>query len=134
MLLLNFSKGMGGTHHAISQVIEYSGWLLEEIAQYAAGSKLSKDMKRTLNSFQKYVTSNRYPHWRHAYLLSFRELKNLQNVVKKISTRGHITRFFLYDADIQAITACTTQITAIYDKLEVRPSLIPGLTLADGVE
>ena len=52
---------MGGTHHAINQVIEISGWLLEEITRYAMGSKLSRDMNRTLKSFQMYVTlSSRY--------------------------------------------------------------------------
>ena len=56
---------------------------------------------------------------REAYSRSLRELKNLQNVVKKISTRNSASRFFLNDADIQVITACTTAIRAIYDKLEV---------------
>lgn len=49
---------MGGTHHAITQVIEYAGWLLEEIVQFTARYKLSKDMKKTLNSFTRYITSN----------------------------------------------------------------------------
>ena len=56
---------------------------------------------------------------REAYSASLRELENLQNVVKTISTRNTATRFFLHDADIQVITACTTAIRAIYDKLEV---------------
>ena len=58
---------MGGTHHAINQVIESSAWLLEEIIQYAVDSKLSRAMNRTLSSFQKYVTSS----WgRCGYLIS----------------------------------------------------------------
>jgi len=93
-------EGMGGAHHAIGEVVEYSGCLLEEIAQ-CTGPGLSKDMRKTLSSFRK-------------------ELRNLQNVVKKISTRNAVSRFFLHDADIQVISACTTAIRAIYDKLEVR--------------
>ena len=53
-----YLKEMGGTHHAINQVIDNSAWLLEEITQFAVGSKLSKDMERTLNSFQRHVTSS----------------------------------------------------------------------------
>ena len=49
---------MGGTHHVINQMIESSAWLLEEITQYAVGSKLSRDMKITLSSCQRYVTSS----------------------------------------------------------------------------
>ncbi|KAF8557843.1 hypothetical protein OG21DRAFT_1504813 [Imleria badia] len=96
---------MGGTHHAISQVIQSSGWLLDEITQYAATSRLSKDMNRTLESFQ-------------------RELHKLQKVVTKVSSRGPVARFLLHDADIEAITACTTSIKAVYDKLGVRSSSI----------
>ncbi|KAF8420754.1 P-loop containing nucleoside triphosphate hydrolase protein [Boletus edulis BED1] len=47
---------MGGTHHAITQVIESSGWLLDEIALYAMRCELSRDMKRALHSFQRWVT------------------------------------------------------------------------------
>ena len=123
---LKLFKGMGGTHHAISEVAEYSGWLLEEIAQYTEGTKLPKELKKTLKTFQKYVTSDRY--LSAVFLRSFRELRNLQNVVKKISTRTPIIRFILSDADMQAITACTAVVRAVYDKLEVRPSLVPGLS------
>lgn len=49
---------MGGTHHAIMEVIEYSGWLLEEILQYTEGTKLPKELKKTLNTFMKCVTSD----------------------------------------------------------------------------
>ena len=115
---------MGGTHYAISEVVEYSGWLLEEIVQHAEGTKLPKELN-TLNTFQKYVTSDCC--LSNVYLRSFRELENLRNVVEKISTRSLITRFILNDADIQAITACTAAARAIYDKLEVRLSLVPGL-------
>ncbi|KAG8220498.1 P-loop containing nucleoside triphosphate hydrolase protein [Butyriboletus roseoflavus] len=96
-------EGMGGTHHAITQVVDNSGWLLGEIAQDAAKSQLSRDMKKALNSFQ-------------------RELNNLQTVVTKIEERGHVARFFLQDMDIQVITACTTSIKEVYDILEVRSS------------
>ncbi|KAF8132017.1 hypothetical protein EV363DRAFT_1164405 [Boletus edulis] len=94
-------QDMGGIHHAISQVIESTGWLLDEITRYAMRSELSRDMKRALNSFQ-------------------RELNNLQKVVIKISSRGRIAGFFLYDADIQTITACTASIRTVFDKLEIK--------------
>ena len=55
---LNAFKGMGGTHHMINQVVQNSGWLLDEIRQYTAPSALSEDMNKTLKSFQKYVVSN----------------------------------------------------------------------------
>ena len=51
-------KKMGGTHHAITRAIEYAAWLLKEIAQLAAGSKLSRDMKKSLDSFTRYVVPN----------------------------------------------------------------------------
>ncbi|KAG6382094.1 hypothetical protein JVT61DRAFT_736 [Boletus reticuloceps] len=92
---------MGGTHHAITQVIESSGWLLDEIALYALRCELSRDMKRALNSFQ-------------------RELNNLQKLVVKISSRSRIAGLLLHDADVQTITACTTSIKTIYDKLEIK--------------
>ena len=50
----------------------------------------------------------------------------------KISSRGPISRFFLHDGDIRAITACTASIKEIYDKLGVRSSSIPGLSPANG--
>ncbi|KAG9312308.1 hypothetical protein JVU11DRAFT_7619 [Chiua virens] len=49
-----------------------------------------------------------------------RELENVQKVVMKISSRGSILRFFLHDADVQAITACTASIKAAYTKIEVK--------------
>ena len=42
----------------INQVVQNSGWLLDEIRQYTAPSALSEDMNKTLKSFQKYVVSN----------------------------------------------------------------------------
>ncbi|KAF8557899.1 kinase-like protein [Imleria badia] len=102
---------MGGTHHAISQVIQSSGWLLDEITQYAATSRLSKDMNRTLASFQ-------------------RELHKLQKVVTKVSSRGPVARFLLHDADIEAITACTTSIKAVYDKLGLRLAMDSSQAIA----
>ena len=89
------------------------------------GTKLPKKLKKALNIFQKYVTSDRC--LRDVYLRWFRELKNLRGAVKKISTRSPTTRFVLNDADMQAIMACTAAVRAIYDKLEVRLSLVPGL-------
>ncbi|KAF8438392.1 P-loop containing nucleoside triphosphate hydrolase protein [Boletus edulis BED1] len=97
-------QDMGGTHHAIIQVIESSGWLLNEVTQYAMRSELSRDMKRTLNSFQ-------------------RELNNLQRVVIKIVARSRIAGILLYDADIQVITTCTASIKAVYDKLGIQLSM-----------
>ena len=64
----------------------------------------------------------------------FRELNNLREVVTKISRRGRFARFLLHDADIQAITACTTSIKAVYDKLGVGSHSIPGLNLTNGVK
>lgn len=52
----------------------------------------------------------------------------------KISSRNRFARFLLHDADIQAITACTTSIKAVYDKLEVRSYSIPGLNLTNSVK
>ncbi|KAG6382129.1 hypothetical protein JVT61DRAFT_772 [Boletus reticuloceps] len=97
---------MGGTHHVITQVIESSAWLLDEIAQYAMRSELSRDMKRALSSSQ-------------------RELNNLQKLVIKVSSRSRIAGFLLHDADVQTITACTTSIKTVYDKLE--PDLIDSV-------
>jgi len=112
---------MGGTHHAIIQVIESSGWLLEGTTQYAIGSKLSRDMKRTLSSFQKYVTSSSCYRKGDAHTYHhFRELNNLREVVTKISSRGRFARFLLHDADVQVIMTCTTSIKAIYDEIGVR--------------
>ncbi|KAF8438394.1 P-loop containing nucleoside triphosphate hydrolase protein [Boletus edulis BED1] len=56
LTLWNYSevfKEMDGTHHLIVQLIACSGWLLDEITQYAMRSVLSRDMKRALSSFQR---------------------------------------------------------------------------------
>lgn len=60
-----------------------------------------------------------------------RELNHLRDVVTKISRRSNMARSFLYDVDIQAITTCTNSIRAVYDRVEVWLSLIPGVTPAD---
>ena len=62
-----------------------------------------------------------------------RELNQLKDVVTTISNRGHISRLFLHDADIQAVATCTDSIRAIYDMIEVGPFLISGFIRADGV-
>ena len=133
--LLNAFKEMGGTHHMINQVVQNSGWLLDEIMQHTAPSALSEDMNKALKSFQKYVVSNCLPRGRgrqHTYH-HLRELKRLQKVVTKISNRGRIARFLLHDADIDALTACAASIKAVHDKLGVRSCSIPALNLANGV-
>ncbi|KAF8124286.1 P-loop containing nucleoside triphosphate hydrolase protein [Boletus edulis] len=96
-------QGMGGTHHAIVQAIEYSGWLLDEIAQHAMRSAtvLSRDMKRALSTFQ-------------------RDLINLEKAVTSISGRDGSARFFLHEADLQTITVCTASIKAVYHKLDIK--------------
>ena len=125
---------MGGTHHAIGQVIQSSGWLLDEITRYAATSRLSKDMDRTLKSFQKYVTLNSRYEGETSYIYHHcRELNKLQKVVTKISNRGPVARFLLHDADIEAIAACISSIKAVHDLIAVRSSSTPGL-LANGVK
>ena len=63
----------------------------------------------------------------------FRELSQLKDVVTTISNRDHTARFFLDDADIQAVATCTDSIRAIYDMIEVGSFLISGLIRADGV-
>jgi len=105
--------GGGGTHHAIGHVLESSGWLLQGIVQDAAQSKLPKDMKKPLVSFQ-------------------RSLIGLQNLVMNITKRNPVAPFVLQDEDIRVITACITSIDEIYNKPNFKDKLsISTITCLD---